>query len=111
MSVSASGAARRDGTGVAHTARIDQHLVVDADGMIVCERCGHRLGPATENYKLHAVRKDRPIQDANPRIVDPALFIDREVVFRQFFCPGCAVALDNEVILADSEPVWDKQIG
>jgi N-methylhydantoinase B len=104
VSASASGAA------ATATTRIDQHLVVDQSGMIVCERCGHELGPATENYKLHAVRKDRPIQDANPRIVDPAMFIDREVVFRQYFCPGCAVALDNEVILAESPPVWDKQI-
>ncbi len=104
MSVSDSGAA------VTVTARIDQHLVVDPNGMIVCERCGHELGPAKENYKLHAVCKDRPIQAANPRIVDPSMFIDREVVFRQYFCPGCAVALDNEVILADSEPIWDKQI-
>ena len=91
-------------------ARLDNHLVIDGDGMVRCERCGHALGPVTENYKLHAVRKDRPIEDANPRIVDPGRFIDQQVVFRQYFCPGCAVALENEVILEDSDPVWDKQL-
>ena len=54
--------------------------------------------------------KVRSIQDANPLIVDPALFIDDEVVFRQFFCPGCATLLENEVILASSPVVWDKHV-
>lgn len=95
----------------AQTTRLDQHLLINDRDVVVCARCGHEFGPASENYKLHAVRKDRPIQAANPCIVDPRLFIDREVVFRQYFCPGCATALDNEVILADSAPVWDKEIG
>jgi N-methylhydantoinase B len=42
--------------------------------------------------------------------VDPATFIDDEVVFRQYICPGCATLLENEVILASSAPVWDKQL-
>ena len=109
MSGSASGPAIGPET-VRAVARVDNHLVVDEEGVVRCERCGHSLGPVTENYKLHAVGKERPIQAANPCIVDPARFIDREVVFRQYFCPGCAVALENEVILADSEPLWDKQL-
>lgn len=109
MSGSASGPAIDHHTERA-AGRLDNHLVVDDEGVVRCERCGQTLGPVAENYKLHAVRKDRPIQDANPRIVDPAMFIDREVVFRQYFCPGCAVALENEVILADSDPIWDKQL-
>jgi N-methylhydantoinase B len=106
VSVSASGSVVHGGEDMTVAAR----LVIDSSGTVRCERCGHGLGPTGENYKEHAVRKDRPIEAANPRIVDPALFIDREVTFRQYFCPGCATALENEVILADSEPVWDKQI-
>jgi N-methylhydantoinase B len=89
---------------------LDQHLEIDDDGTVVCRKCAHTLGPATENYKTYAVRKDRPITDANPLIVDPDIFIDDEVVFRQYFCPGCATLLENEVILASSEPVWDKRL-
>jgi len=89
---------------------LDHHLAIDDDGTVVCTRCSHSLGAADENYKAYAVRKDRPITDANPLIVDPRIFIDDEVVFRQYFCPGCATLLENEVILASSEPVWDKRL-
>ena len=56
------------------------------------------------------VRRDNNIQAANPLIVDPKLFIDPEVVFRQYFCPSCAVQIETEVLLASSEPVWDKEL-
>jgi acetone carboxylase gamma subunit len=89
--------------------QIDHHLAIDG-GSIVCRGCGHVLGPADRNFKEGAVRRDLPIEAANPLIVDPAIFIDDEVVFRQYVCPGCATLLENEVILATSEPVWDKQL-
>lgn len=89
--------------------QLDHHLEID-DGHYRCRKCGQRLGTADGNFKEGAVRKDRPIEAANPLIVDPEKFIDDEVVFRQYFCPGCATLLENEVILAASEPVWDKQL-
>lgn len=89
--------------------QIDHHLAIDDQGRIVCRRCGHDLGPADANFKDGAVMKERSIQDANPLIVDPATFIDEEVVFRQFFCPGCATLLENEVIKRSSPVIWDKQ--
>lgn len=90
--------------------QLDHHLEINDAGQIVCRRCAHDLGSAQGNFKNHAVCKVRPIEDANPLIVSPATFIDDEVVFRQYFCPGCAVLLENEVILATSGPVWDKQL-
>ena len=90
---------------------IDLHLAIDDGGTIVCVRCGHRFCGAGENFKEHAIRHDRPVQDANPLIVDPRLFVDDELVFRQYVCPGCATLLENEVVLASTAPVWDKQVG
>ena len=90
--------------------QLDHHLAIDESGTIVCRRCGHGLGPADRNFKEGAVRRDLPIQSANPLIVDPATFIDDEVVFRQYVCPGCATLLENEVVLARSDPVWDKEL-
>jgi acetone carboxylase gamma subunit len=92
------------------TMQLDHHLEITEEGRYRCRKCGHDLGSAATNFKQHAVCKVRPIEYANPLIVDPATFIDDEVVFRQYFCPGCATLLENEVILADSEPVWDKQV-
>jgi N-methylhydantoinase B len=90
--------------------RLDHHLKINDDSRVVCRRCGHELGGIDENFKDHTVCKTRSIQDANPLIVDPEIFIDDKVVFRQYFCPGCATLLENEVILEASPPVWDKQI-
>jgi N-methylhydantoinase B len=90
--------------------QLDHHLAVDDADRILCRTCGHVLGSAERNFKEGAVMKERPIQDANPLIVDPSLFIDDEVVFRQYFCPGCATLLENEVVLASTPPIWDKQL-
>ena len=90
--------------------RLSQRLLVDGKHNVVCQSCGHVVGPLKKNYKLNLVRKDNNIQAANPLIVDPKLFIDPEVVFRQYFCPSCAVQIETEVLLASSEPVWDKEL-
>ena len=89
---------------------ISNRLFLDPDNNVGCQNCGHVIGPATENCKTKLVRKDNNIQEANPLIVDPKKFIDPEMVFRQFFCPSCAIQIETEVILAASEPVWDKQL-
>lgn len=91
------------------TMQVDHHLEI-SDERYRCRRCDHDLGAATGNFKDGAVMKERPIEDANPLIVDPKTFIDDEVVFRQYYCPGCATLLENEVILAESGTVWDKQV-
>ncbi len=90
--------------------RISQFLLVDRKHNIVCQNCGHVIGPLKQNYKTNMVRKDNNIQEANPLIVDPKIFIDPEMVFRQYFCPSCAVQVETEVLLASSEPVWDKEL-
>lgn len=90
--------------------QLDHHLEINDDGRVVCRKCNHDLGPAEDNFKEHAACKVRSIREANPLIVDPETFIDDKVVFRQYFCPGCATLLENEVILETSPPVWDKQI-
>ena len=99
-----------DGVNGDFVRRISNRLVMDAKNNVACQSCGHVIGPATENYKSGLVRKDNGIQEANPLIVDPKLFIDPEMVFRQFFCPSCATQIETEVVLAASDPVWDKQL-
>ena len=72
--------------------QITDHLdLVDHDGArwLGCSRCGQPLGPASENYKDHCHRIDRPIQAAGTLIGDPQRFIEDAVQFRQFCCPAC----------------------
>ena len=37
--------------------------------------------------------------------------LTKKVVFRQYVCPGCSTLIENEVVLASCEPVWDKRLG
>ena len=69
-----------------------------------CAQCGTELGGVEENYKLGCNREDRHISDSNPLIGEPRDFVNDEVEFRQFSCPGCGTLIENEVAVA-SDPV------
>ncbi len=86
-------------------------LVLEAgEQRLACARCGNVLCAASENYKAHALRIDRPIQAANPLIGDPQRFIDDDVQFRQFYCPACGGLIENEVCRAQDPLLWDIQL-
>jgi N-methylhydantoinase B len=89
--------------------QMDLHLGID-DGRVVCRSCGEVICAADENYKLHSLCERKSLTEAGPLVNDPAEYVDDEMEFRQFYCPGCATLLENEVIKADAEPVHDKQI-
>jgi len=89
--------------------RVDLHLGLE-DGRVVCRECGEDLCAADENYKLFALCDRKPLTEAGPLLNDPAQYVDAEIEFRQYYCPGCATLLENEVIEADQEPVHDKQV-
>jgi N-methylhydantoinase B len=89
---------------------VSKHLVLQSDNQLACTNCGHVLGSALKNYKEFLVRKDSDIREANRLIVKSTTFIDSKMQFRQYFCPACATQIETEVIRAESEPVWDKQL-
>ena len=75
--------------------RISEQLTIDgtsADAVLRC-RCGHTIGPATENFKRHVLMRERPVQEAGPW-VDPNHIGGDAFVCREFFCPGCVTLLD-----------------
>ena len=91
-------------------ARISNKLICNSDGKVACARCGYAISGNNINYKSGLRHTESDIREANPLIVDPKIFIDPEMVFRQFFCPSCATQIETEVILASSNPVWDKKL-
>ena len=56
-----------------------------------CQRCGHRLGPADQDFRIHASAQTVGIDEYCPwnRYAWVDLF-----ELRQFACPGCGVLLD-----------------
>jgi N-methylhydantoinase B len=87
-----------------------ENLAVHQNRHFGCAKCGTDLGPVSQNYKEHCVRNDLPIEASNPIVGDPQRFIDPQPQFRQFCCPGCGLAIENEVALADDPLLKDVEI-
>ena len=92
-------------------ARLNEQIEIAGGGAAarhVC-RCGHDLGPVTENYKRHALMREGPVQNAGPW-VDPHSIGGDRFVCRQFFCPGCLTQLDVEIAQRGEPLLWDARI-
>jgi acetone carboxylase gamma subunit len=79
-----------------------------AEATVVCQ-CGHALGPATDNYKMHVLLREGPVQEAGPW-VDPNRIGGDAFVCREFFCPGCLTLLDVEIAQRHEPILWDVQL-
>jgi len=75
-----------------------------------CAKCAADLGPVSHNYKDHCVRNDLPIEASNPIAGDPKRFIDATPQFRQFCCPGCGLAIENEIAVQTDPVLKDVEI-
>lgn len=82
-----------------------------ADAEVACVRCGHTLGAASENYKVHAARRDRPLEEfAGRPMPDGSAYL---AVLREYACPGCATLLQVDVFcpsLGGEEDLWDIRL-
>ena len=85
-------------------------LAVHANKHFGCAKCGQDLGPVGLNYKDHCVRNDLPIEASNPIVGDPRRFIDPLPQFRVFCCPGCGLAIENEIAIAEDPPLRDVEV-
>jgi len=75
-----------------------------------CAKCSAVLGKKGDNYKDGCICEDQPVSFSNPLIGDPARFIDDVPVFRQFFCPGCGVLIENEVAVQTDPYLMDLNL-
>ena len=84
-------------------------VVGSGAGAAIHCRCGYRLGPAAENYKLHVLVREGPVQNAGPW-VDPQGIGGDSFVCREFFCPDCATLLDVEIAQRGEPILWDVRL-
>jgi N-methylhydantoinase B len=91
--------------------RLNEQLGIDgcgAEATTSC-RCGHRLGPASENYKRYTLMREGAVQNAGPW-VDPNHIGGDRFVCREFFCPSCVTLLDVEIAQRDEPILWDVRV-
>jgi N-methylhydantoinase B len=71
---------------------------------VACRHCARMLEDG--DGCLHLARRDAPARKAGPAVAaDPATFIDAEVVFREYFCPGCWTRVHCGLVPAAHEDV------
>ena len=54
--------------------------------------------------------RELPTRSLDPGYPDPARFVDDEVVFREFCCPGCGVRLASETGYPGEAPFHELQL-
>jgi N-methylhydantoinase B len=80
--------------------RLDDNLV-GVGNQVACRHCATVLGSGSVG-ELDLVRYEGPVSDAGPQVVDGAgEYVDREVHFRQYLCPGCFTAISTAVVPVD----------
>lgn len=87
-----------------------EQVATEGTEAVVCSECQEQLCEAGENYKLHALSQIFPMEEAGPLLNDPDVYVDDEMEFRQYYCPGCATLLENEVILSQLDPIHDREL-
>jgi N-methylhydantoinase B len=75
-----------------------------------CAHCATDLGLLAANYKDGCLREDSAVSASNPLVGDPKRYIDDEVAFRRFFCPGCGSEIENEIAVVHEPLLRDIEI-
>ena len=81
----------------------------DGEYVLACTRCGEVLAPYCGDFKSNLLVKESPVTEI-PLVADPSRFLDCDVVFRRFCCPGCQVLMTTEVVMADEPPVPEMRL-
>lgn len=91
--------------------KVGAHIVVDsADGVSSCAECGEDFGPVDQNLKQFLVVNERSIEDAGPYYGDPSRFVSDEIVFREYYCPGCGTRLFAKAAQPDDAPLSEVEL-
>ncbi len=82
--------------------RVTEYLDLDLVGeQWGCNRCGHTLGPAKENYKKSCLIYDRDPREVHIPIVDSNYSFSPDplwVRIVEFYCPGCGTQIETEYL-------------
>ena len=86
------------------------YLIDREAGVLRCHNCATDLGPLAANAKERMAMRERPLQTIKPGAPDPAKFVDDEVVWRDFCCPGCGVRLATETAYPGDAPFQELSL-
>lgn len=95
--------------------RITEYLDIELESeRWKCNRCGYDIGDARDSYKKGCLVRDR-----DPREIHFPIGPSKEFNFSfdpdwmrivEFYCPGCAVMVENEYLPPGHPLTWDIQL-
>ena len=75
---------------------------VEGERVYRCLKCAHVLGPAAEDYKGYALRRDAPFSKAQPV---GAASKESRYVLREYYCPKCATMFEVDAVLKEEKQI------
>jgi acetone carboxylase, gamma subunit len=82
--------------------RVTEYLDLDLDAeRWLCNRCGHKIGPASESYKRGCLLYDRDPREIHPAIVSGDFNFSPDpnwIRIVEFYCPGCGTQVETEYL-------------
>jgi N-methylhydantoinase B len=76
--------------------QIGEQLNIVDESIMACSFCEEPLGSISENFKRNLAIEEVDIEEAGPHYVDPSRYVNADMVFRKFYCPGCGTMLFTE---------------
>jgi N-methylhydantoinase B len=80
------------------------------DAVYVCRKCRSVIQPAEENFKSGCARRTTPVEEVGLAPIDPRQFIDDELVYREYFCPGCGLLFQGDFTRKEDPDIWDIRL-
>jgi len=91
----------------------DENIVIvetESGDRLRCRHCDELLCDRGDPYKQALAHAVKPVTAANQLLVDPGNYVDDEMRYHEYYCPGCGAMLETEILLADRDPVADKEL-
>jgi N-methylhydantoinase B len=83
---------------------LSESVILTPDGDAVCGRCGAPLAQDSQDFRRGTTITEFDMQTLGLVWIDPATYIDDELILRGFCCPQCGTLLDTE-LARPSDPV------
>ena len=94
--------------------RVTEYLDLDVEReKWFCNRCGHELGAARENYKRGCLLYDRDPREIHPALVSGEYNFSPDpmwVRIVEIYCPSCGVQMETEYLPPGHPLTWDIEI-
>ena len=94
--------------------RVTEYLDLDLDRETwLCNRCGHIIGPARENYKRGCLLYDRDPTEIHPPLVARDFNFSPDpqwVRIVEIYCPGCGTQIETEYLPPGHPITWDIEL-